>query len=295
VTTPALTPDFAARCREVCPGFEPVGAVRRARKSELLPGVVRGEPVIAKRLLRPSAVWEWYFAREVAVYRAFDAAPPTFRVPRRYAVADDVLVIERGAPLASLRRPYAALAAAELARLDQMLSRIAGHPLPIGPLPTPEVTRQLHQRLLEDPTDVTWIRDGLARCRLRGLIEDHDLGAAHQALDRDGPTAPGHGDVLLRNVMRTTDQDLVLIDWECAGTYVTHWDRALLWTQLAAPGRIAIEERYVEEPLRALLACVMFALCRELVFLDAFRTPEDHAGRRRVRADLDEVCRRLSG
>jgi len=75
VTTPEAHTDFAQRCAELCAGFVATGSIRRARKSELLPGEVDGAPVIAKRLLRPHAVWEWYFAREVAMHATIDGYP----------------------------------------------------------------------------------------------------------------------------------------------------------------------------------------------------------------------------
>src|SRR5687767_2199326 len=108
--TPAADSAFAARCRAVCPRFRAIGALR-ARKSALLVGDVDGQPVVAKQLARPNQVWAWYLAHEIAVYRAFAAVPPPFRVPTLVAASDDILVIERiaGEPAATRRRSAAML------------------------------------------------------------------------------------------------------------------------------------------------------------------------------------------
>lgn len=332
MATPEARTGFAERCAEVCAGFRAVAAVRRARKSELLAGEVDGAPVIAKRMLKPNAVWDWYFAREVAIYRAFAAQPPPFRVPRVYAATDDVLVIERfPSAVSRLRRPYAELPASTIeALLAYRAAIVAWTGRFPDDAPPPQVRSQLRQRLLEDPNDPTWIRDGLERCCQRDLIHEGTRDAAIETLV-DARIAPAHGDLLLRNAMtfghdadprtgnahggdprtgnphdprtdahpRTGDPcaprwdgragEVVLVDWECAGRYLADWDLALLWTQLGEAGRRIVEPHAGP----AFFALVLFALCRELVFLQAFRVPEDHDGVRRVRDELAEVARRL--
>lgn len=292
--TPEADRDFASRCAELCPGFV-AGSPVRARKSELLTGELAGAPVIAKRLRRSNAVWNWYFAHEVAIYRAFVATTPPFPVPRVIAVTDDVIVIERlPIALAKLRRPSAALPTATVEQLIALHERIAGYAFPDAPAPAGKVKAQLDQRLLEDPTDPTWISGGLARCNARGLIDDDALAAAEAALAAHAPIATSHGDLLLRNAMERPDGTIVLVDWECAGPHVADWDLALLWTQLAPPGRGMVEATIEGVARRrAFAALTVFALCREVVFLDAFRTPDDHAGRRQVEADLRGAVARL--
>ena len=66
----------------------------------------------------------------------------------------------------------------------------------------------------------------------------------------NAPTAPNHGDLLLRNVIGDDEDDLVLVDWECAGTHLRDWDLALLWTQLAGPGRGIVEDAVRESGAR---------------------------------------------
>jgi len=288
-----MTPDpstgFAARVAEVCAGFVATGPPQRVRKSELLPGEHRGTPVIAKRLLRPDPVWDWYFAREVAIYRAFAATQPPVRVPGVHATSDDVLVIERfDAPLARLRRPAAELPSSTIEAAIGYHDRLAAWSCPVTSPPPPRVHEALRQRLLEDPTDAGWIRAGLERCRRRTLIDDQTLVAAHRALAAHAPVATCHGDLLLRNAMTTASGDLVLVDWECAGPHVADWDLALLWTQLAGSGREVVDAAIGAGPRRlAFVALVVFALCRELVFYEAFRVPADHRGRLAVQTELD--------
>ncbi len=291
--TPGPDTGFAARVAEMCPGFAASAPVKRMRKSELLPGELAGEPVIAKRMLRPDPVWDWYFAREVAIYREFATAPPAFRVPRVYGVADDVLVIERfPAALATQRRPYAELPAAITEAVLAIHDAIAGCAFPATPVPPP-VQTQLRQRLLEDPVDPSWIADGILRCSQRGVI-DRDVGTAATAALAMAPIAASHGDLLLRNAMVRSTGEVVLVDWECAGRHLADWDVALLWTQLGVAGRARTEARIADEPRRrGFLALVVFALCREIVFLEAFRTARDHPGYLRVRRELDEQSTRL--
>lgn len=273
--------DFAERCAELHAGFRATGPLRRMRKSELLPGEIDGAPAIAKRMMKPSSVWDWYFAHEVAVYRAFVASPPPFPVPSVFAIADDVIIMERfPSSLATLRRPYADVSPTALVAQH---AAIATYAFPTVPASPSKVLHEVSRRLLEDPTNPSWIVDGLERCRGRDLIDGDVYRAAIIALS-DAPISPSHGDLLLRNAMQRDDGTVVLVDWECAGEHLADWDLALLWTQLAPEGR-AIVEAGIADPV-AFGALVVFALCRELVFLDAFRTAREHAGRRRVEAEL---------
>src|SRR5258706_3709907 len=50
---------FVDVCTERWPGFRATGMLLPARKSEVLPGELDGMQVVAKRLLRPNAVWQW--------------------------------------------------------------------------------------------------------------------------------------------------------------------------------------------------------------------------------------------
>ncbi len=297
--TPEPRPDFAAQCAGFCPGFRAIGRPRRARKSEVLAGELDGMPVIAKRLLGDNAVWSWYLAREIEIYRAFAASPPPLRVPRFVAASEDVLVIERltGGEVAKLRRPHAELSAESVHALVAMHDAIATW---AGQFPTlhadAKIRLQLRSRLLEDPTDPRWIEWGIARCVSQGILDRDTVARALDALQAYGPIAASHGDLLLRNVMfGSPGGELALIDWECAGPHVADWDLALLWTQLAASARGTLDTAIGGGPRRrAFDALVVYALAREVTFLRAFRTSPAHPAMTRVASELAEACARLA-
>ncbi len=288
---------FAAVLAEVCPRFRPLRRVP-ARKSELLAGTLDGAPAIAKRLARPDEVWAWYLRREIAIYRAFAAAPPPFRAPRLLAADEErgVLVIERlpGPPLAIHRRPAASPSAADAAALVALRRQIAAWP---GPLPldppdpprSPAAARRIAARLLEDPAAPrAWFHGGVARCARAGILGADTARRIDDALAAHPAVAPSHGDLLLRNAIRDGDR-IGLVDWECAGPHLEDWDLALLWIQLAPPSRAPIETtvRAGGAPRwRAFLGLVAFALAREVAFLRAFRAPPGSAAAVRLHTEL---------
>jgi aminoglycoside phosphotransferase (APT) family kinase protein len=257
------------------PRFIPIGAPRRARKSELLWGQLDGAPVIAKRVARPNPVWEWYRDRELAMYRAFAERPPGVRAPRLVAADGGVLILERipGEPLATRRRPRAALPAATVAAIVAMHDALAAWSgRAPDAAPSPRVRSQLRERLLEDPTaPVEWIREGIARCARRGLVAERTARRIADALADHAPVGFGHGDLLLRNVIADRD-GLAFVDWECAGSHVRDWDLALMWTQLAPAARSVIEDAVRDRGARwlAFRGLVVFALAREVRFQLAF-------------------------
>jgi len=265
---PEPDPEFAAACARRWPALRVTGALP-ARKSQLLTGELDGVAVVAKRLARPNDVWAWYFTREVAIYRAFAAAPPPFRAPRLIAVDDEILLVEHapGAPLARRRRPAAALAAGVLDALLATCAQIAAWPGTFPrDLPPPPVLSELRRRFLEDPTaPAAWVRDGIARAARTGILDD----AAARAIDAaiPGDIAPCHGDLLLRNAY-ADGETVTLVDWECAGPHLAGWDRALVWIQLADAGRTALEQRVAD--VRALHGLAAFALVREIAIVRAF-------------------------
>lgn len=300
---PDLDPGFLARCRALC-AFRATGEILPARKSQLVVGEVEGAPAIAKRVARAGdaaidPVWAWYFAREVAIYRAFAAQPPAVRTPALIAADDEVLVIERlpGAPVARRRRPHAELPHHQVVSLLDARRAIAvwQGELPSEP-PPPRVRSQLRSRLLEDPTaPIAWITEGLARAATRGWLDADDARRADEAIAAYPVVAPSHGDLLLRNVIADANT-LALVDWECGGLHAADWDLALLYTQLADAAREPIEaeiEVGTRERARAFVALTLFAFARELAFLDAFRAPQDDPARRVVARELDETAARL--
>lgn len=294
--------DFAAVLAEVCPGFRPLRRVP-ARKSELVAGTLDGAPAIAKRLARPDEVWAWYLRREIAIYRAFAAAPPPFRAPRLLAADDDrgVLVIERlpGPPLATRRRPAVSPSAADAAALVELRRQIAAWPGPLPPDPprSPAAARRIAARLLEDPAAPrAWFHGGVARLARAGILAADTARRIDDALAAHPAIATSHGDLLLRNALRDGDR-IGLVDWECAGPHLEDWDLALLWIQLAPPARAPVEAavRAGDAPRwRAFLGLVAFALAREVAFLRAFRAPPGSAAALRLHAELTAAAGALA-
>jgi hypothetical protein len=186
-----------------------------------------------------------------------------------------VLVVERltGEPLATKRRPNAALPIATVAGLvDARLRLAAWTGTPPSSPPPPRVRSQLRDRLLEDPTaPVEWIRDGFARAARRAIVTPAEARELDAAVATHAPIAFGHGDLLLRNVVGDG-----LVDWECAGTHVHDWDLALLWTQLSPSSRAPIDQAIGAGPRRdAFRALCAFALIREVRFAESFRHRAD--------------------
>jgi aminoglycoside phosphotransferase len=285
--------DFGAQVRELLPDFVAEGSPLAARKSELLPGTVNGRAVIAKRSKKPNVVWDWYLEHEIAMYRMFSAHPPRLRTPHLVAAGPGLLVIERvtGEPLASKRRPAAALPirtiGALIAAHDQFGEYATKIITPLSPV------RQMRERLLEDPSDPSWIRDGVRLCGRRGLLDEELARNIDTALS-SAPLAPNHGDLMLRNVIGDDEEDVTLVDWECSGIHLRDWDLALLWTQLAGPARGIVEDAVRENASRwrQFLGLVAFACAREIKFLDSF--PNGALARPSVVAELAEVAERFT-
>jgi aminoglycoside phosphotransferase len=299
VETPGPESDFADRVTELCPDFRADGPVRPARKSELLWGHVGGRAVIAKRLRKPNAVWEWYLEHEIATYRMFAVHPPGVWQPRLVAAGPGLLVIEQlaGEPLATKRRPAAALPIRAIGALLAVHDQLAHYtPKSPAPPPPPRVRAQLRERLLEDPSEPTWIRDGVRLSGRRGLLGEELAHEIDHALAAYTPVAFAHGDLLLRNVIGDPDDDehVGLVDWECAGVHPRDWDLALLWTQLAGPARGIVEDAVRDSGVRwrAFLGLVAFAFARELRFLDAF--PNNAGPRAEVERELAAIAARFA-
>jgi aminoglycoside phosphotransferase (APT) family kinase protein len=298
MTAPEPALDIRDRVAVLCPSFVAAGPPRSFRKSQIAIGTVDGAPVLAKRLAKTDAVWSWYFARELALYRAFAAAPPGVRVPRLVAAADDVVVLERivGEPLAVKRRPGASLPIRTISALLATTDALARQPSPTTPKPSPRVRAQLRERLLEAPDEPSWVQDGIRLAAKRGLVAEPLARVIDDAFVRYPATAFAHGDLLLRNAIADDDDDVTLVDWECAGVYPRDWDRALLWTQLAPPARGLVEDAVRDSGgrWRAFLGLVIFALARELRFADAFApTDKSRADRAAIEAELATVAARL--
>lgn len=292
--TPEPDSAFAATCRQVCPAFRATGPRLRARKSIVLPGEVDGVAVVAKSVAKPVDVWRWYLAREIAIYQLRSGTLPMPRLVAADATLG-ILIVERvpGEPLGKRRDPRAVLPAAAIDELVAIHRRLAASTGAWPAIePTPRVRSQLRSRLLEDPTaPIEWVRGGIERVVSRRIVAREHGRQMIAALDAYPDVAPGHGDLLLRNAIGEVVDErwrITLVDWECAGPHPADWDLALLYTQLVAESRVAIERevRSSEARWRCFVALVAFAIAREISFAIAFRTPDEHPRLVRRRAEL---------
>ena len=280
--------------------------MRVARKSQLIAGRIGELAVLAKQLKKPNAVWAWYLestrSRSIARSRS---AHPSVRAPRLIAASSDLTRRSSSSPASRwpsagdrTRRCRFARSPHLIAAHDQ-LARYAPK-LAIAAPPARGCALQLRERLLEDPSDPTWIRDGVRLCGRRASPGSIDVELAKKQIDQAlaayPATAFGHGDLLLRNAIADLDdeEDLGLVDWECAGVHPRDWDLALLWSQLAGPARTIVEDAVRDSGVRwrAFLGMVIFALARELRFLEAF--PHTDVASAEVAAELAAAAQRFA-
>ncbi len=292
--------ELAAEARSLLPSFRPRPAtLRRTLKSLVLAGDSDAGPVLCKKLVREDALWRWYFARELALQRAFAAEPPPLRVARALGADPEraLLLVEElpGPPLARLRRLEEPLDPALIADAVELCTSLArwqrGLALAPSDPPPPAARRAMRARLLEDPSaPEAWVREGIERATELGLCDAELAGASLAAIAVHPRVAFAHGDLLPRNLLRV-DGGLAPVDWECAGSHLEGWDRALLWANLPQ-ARAALEAAAGEAPREraAFWACVGFALVRELKFRRA--RPGDPRALE-LRTELERVRREL--
>lgn len=102
-----------------------------------------------------------------------------------------------------------------------------------------------------------------------------------------------HADLTARNVLRRTDGELVLIDWEWAGLYPTGYELAFLWFSLSdMPDARDAVARAVPDRQRPgfLLSAILIQLLHLHLFrnIDSPYLPRHHA-------TLDELIRQVPG
>ena len=233
-----------------------------------------------------NAVWRWYFAREIAIYRAFAAS--TAAVPRA-APARGRRGLARDRALARRRRsrrrrtPHAELAPATLdalARAARSARRVARRvPDRAAAAARPRAAARAPARGSDRPA---WIADGIARAASRGIA----LEASTRLAAHDPRARVRHGDLLLRNVVWRWPRRLGVRRPPPAPTGTSRC------CGRSSPERARVLERALARP-RRFCALAAFALVREIRFLHAFRTRPSHAVLVRLRADVAEVLARL--
>ncbi len=267
-----------------------------------------GRPAVAKLLGPREGPWRWYFARELALYRAFASEPPRVRAPALFAAseAEGALVLERlrGAPLCETRAARGPLPSGALDALLDSLDRWRAVDLSAPRYtscsiePSPAERAALRARLLEDPSaPLRWITEGLAWAARRELLPSSVTTLALDALEAHPATRPCHGDLLLRNVLWLEDPTersrLAWIDWECAGLHAEGWDLGLLWVNVPEEDQntVAARARMLGDSLafRAWAACALFACARERLYRSRGRGAPEDARTRALTASVDTL------
>jgi hypothetical protein len=287
------------------PDFRPSAEqVRQSIKCVVLPGWLGERAVVVKKVVAPEPLWSWYLHREAELYQRFRTTPPPVAAPALIAAdtSRQVMVLERapGEPIAFKRHDVQKLdrptCEALLAARRSIADWSAGLELAPRSAPDAASVAMMRSRLLEDPSaPLQWFTEGIARSATLKLISDEHAQMLEAALVAHPTIRFAHGDLLLRNVIRADDGKLTLIDWECAGAHPEGWDAALLWVWMPEWARQSLRddfEREGEGAACAFLACVAFALLRELKFRSS-RSKRDVVIER-LNKDLNRVLSELA-
>ena len=292
--------NLSERLATLCPTFIVTGAPFRTAKCALVEGLFDGKPAIAKTLGPRIQPWDWYFARELSIYRQLTTPPVRIPTLLFAAEVEQVMILSRfdsAAPLSLTRERTHPLGASVLSMLLHSLTlwresaAIRAEDLPA---PSPSTQSKLRERLLEDPSaPLAWITEGLRRsCELE-LLEAQSVDDALATLDEatgDNSVCYSHGDLLLRNVLQCKDGALAWIDLECSGFHASGWDLGLLWANVHTQDRGMIEAFVAGDDaaqsvskLRAFYACALFAIAREMLYRS--RRSEQNRRSQRLLAD----------
>ncbi|NUS74546.1 MAG: phosphotransferase [Corynebacteriales bacterium] len=217
------------------PAFEPANVLYESATTVVFAGQRFGEPIAAKVLVSTAPQWRALFTRELAVYRFFAQHRPPLRVPELLDTdeARGVLFLEHviGERVGEQRHPALLTERDELARIFTEVRRLGEWNVQV---PSP------------------WRVDYAPRLeRLRGhnLLDSGEYSAvqslyarAQRQLAKTGLTF-NHGDLELRNIIRTSD-GFTYVDWESAGSFLPGFDLAQLWVLL---GKIHGPRRVIED------------------------------------------------
>jgi len=245
---------------------------RRSIKCLLLPARLGSTDVMVKFVTAKAPLWRWYLAREAGVYGGGLVPSESFAVPRLHFASERVLVTDRanGKPMATTRH-HEGKGVDDHAwhQLHAALRAVPATAPAFVPsvMRSPESTAMMRKRLLEDPDmPVAWVTEGFDRAADLAILTREQASDLRAVIEADAQTEWSHGDLLLRNIIRapsSSNSQLTLVDWECAGHYVRGWDAALVWTFAPAWLRTKLEE---EDPTPRFRALIAFALIREIAF-----------------------------
>lgn len=179
-------------------------------------GVKEDKPVFIKSLLPKAAEWKEKFSHEIALYRLFQQTAPNIKIPQIVYADDDLLILDyiEGQTLESERYLTTTLSSNDIHEVLQITKAIASW----------------------KPKDIAMFsawdyHERLQKYRKRELFSDKETIHLSNLIDSyKEPFEIAHGDLLLKNIIRTPKQEYVLIDWEFAGLFMPGFDLALLHT-----------------------------------------------------------------
>jgi len=181
-------------------------------------GVKEDKPVFIKSLLPNATEWKEKFSHEIALYRLFQQTSPSIKLPQLiYAEENDALLILdyiEGQTLESERYLTTALSSNDIHEILQITKALAAW----------------------KPKDISMFsawnyHERLQKYRKRELFSDKEARHLSNLIDSyKEPFEIAHGDLLLKNIIRTPKQEYVLIDWEFSGLFMPGFDLALLHT-----------------------------------------------------------------
>lgn len=179
----------------------------------------RGSDTVFIKSLLPDAIeWKEKFLHEISLYRIFKQDSPNFKLPQLIYADDDILITS--------------YIDGDILESDRYLT---------SPLPTEAITGVLEiTRGIASwkPKDLSLLkqwdyRERLKKYRKRELFSDKEVKALDTLINSyKEPFEIAHGDLLLKNIIKTPEGEYVPIDWEFAGLFMPGFDMALLHTTM---------------------------------------------------------------
>lgn len=253
LTWSTLLVDMTRECPQTGASREVVSA-----KSRLLWFPVPGSTseLIIKRPLVHDAPTIALCRNEIAVYEMFEQTPPSFRTPRlawaSAATCDLCFTALRGTTLSSRRfPPDTEIPLSEVDELFALAGAIADY------------------RGDRKALRVMDIWSKVVEYAEAGILPAHGLSIVKCAYEQIARRTFAHGDFRLSNILHTPGDRLGVVDWEYAGTYPPHYDRALLNVHLADATNARARLLWLSEGLPtsdqlALWVCTAFLSAHEI-------------------------------
>jgi hypothetical protein len=204
--------------KSVCPTFEASRILVETGKCLLIHGSMGEFKAIAKCLIHPDDYWKQLFLQEISTYQNFQEFPPPFTVPRCLFVDLNkcILILEfiDGQPLGNERYANKPLPKKQFDILLKDLCLLHQWKAPFAVSPS-EIVKSYKARIRKY-VELGFLNN-LDFLNLSTLLDSH-----HWIPEFN------HGDLLLMNCFALENQ-IVFIDWEFSGLYLSGYDLALLW------------------------------------------------------------------